>query len=295
MDKGQRHLYLVYSVGVPGIGKSFVIHKLKDYSQSLPDVAVRVCTSDLARSTTLDVYYKANNINLEDLTQEDIYQIEVLNGPVTRAAILADIQVKIKELWESGAQHNIFIMDKNHSANDVISTVNEASDLHFKDCPIHRCVLTPEIFESRPEEQKYYPFNFDILLIGLIRNLLRKEHMTMKYGPIHSLLSFIGSLQKQVKDSLQARFPLSTNTYIPVHYYGSEAVEAGKHDPIKLAVYDQLQVLVDDLVNEKKTISSSADEVVKLVDQLASMSQYAAIDEDYVRDLHKRITESKTS
>jgi len=295
MEKGQRHLYLVYAIGVPGIGKSYVINKLKDYCLSLPDTSIRICTSDMARSTTLDEYYKTNNIQIDKLTQEEIYAIEVLNGPKTRAALKADIDVKIKELSESDAVHNIFVLDKNHSNQEVIDTVNQATENHFQGSAIHYSVLTPENFGSTEGEQLYYPFNFDILLIGLIRNLCRKDHLTMKYGPIHSLLSFIGSLQKQVKDPIEGRFPQAKTSYIPVHYYNFESMDAGKADSSKKIVYEELHKLIDDLVEDKRKIPDSADDVVKLVKQLASLSDFATIDDDYVRDLHEKILESKTN
>src|SRR5688500_11790748 len=109
-----RHLYLVLTVGGPGLAKSYLIGNVKRRLQTLPDHSVNVCISDEVRSKTLAQYYIDNNIKLEDLTQEEIYKIEEINVPNTRAALMVDIQQKLEAAKDSHAVHNFFILDKNH-------------------------------------------------------------------------------------------------------------------------------------------------------------------------------------
>ena len=80
MDSEPSTLILVFTVGNPGLGKSYLLKKVTDYILTMDDTAVSVCTSDEARSKVLAVAYKVNNIDVSKLTQQEIYKIESDNG-----------------------------------------------------------------------------------------------------------------------------------------------------------------------------------------------------------------------
>lgn len=225
-----RFLYLVLTVGVPGIGKSYYIKRLKDFILTLPDHSVNVSTSDEVRSNILAKYYADNNIKLEELTQEEIYKIEDLMSPTTKAALMVDIKDKLEAAFNSQAIHNVFILDKNHSPTNLIKHVEDVANSFFGNQRIHHVVLIPETFGCNADKL-CKPFNFDILLIGLIRSLLRKEHMTMKFGSVHSLLSFIGCLQSQIKEPFEQRFPSEIFSQVALHYYDLDVMRQGKRNP----------------------------------------------------------------
>lgn len=290
--KTTRHVYLVYSVGLPGIGKSYLFGKLKDYCLTLPDNAIRICVADVSRSKVLDEHYASHHINIDELSQEAIYKIEALNGPQIKAELNRDVFAKMKELRDSQAVHNIFVIDKNHSPQSLIDTIEEAVNHNFGNPVIHRCILIPESFGSVEGEELYYPFNFNILLISLIRSLWRKDHLTMKFGPVHSLLSFIGSIKAQIKDSFEERYPKDKYSYIPIHYYNIEVIEEGLKDPENMKKFTELHKIIDELIQGKKEVPESTEQVVNLVKPLKPLNSFAKIDEDYVKEVYEKILAS---
>jgi hypothetical protein len=287
-----RHLYLVLIVGVPGIGKSYLIGRLKSFIQSLPDHFVTVCTSDEIRSKTLSQYYADNNIRLDELSQQDIYKIEELNVPNTRAALMKDIQAKLEAASSSNAIHNVFILDKNHSSKTLIAHVEDTANALFGEQRIHRVVLVPDTFGSNADKI-CKPFDFDILLIGLIRSLCRKEHMTMKFGSVHSLLSFVGCLQGQIKEPFSDRFPEERFSQAPVHYYDSEVLRKGKAEPENRKAYDELHDLICEVTAKQRTVAESADRIVELVTKLKPLSEFPVINQDVLKELYENIHSSK--
>jgi hypothetical protein len=287
-----RHLYLVLAVGVPGIGKSYLIGNFKKFIQTLPDHSINVCTSDEVRSKTLAQYYLDNNIKLEDLSQEEIYKIEDINVPNTRAALMVDIQQKLEEANQSRAVHNVFILDKNHSSKTLISFVEEVAFTLFGEVSIHHVVLVPDTFGC-DADKLCYPFNFDTLLVGLIRSLLRKSHLTMKHGTVHSLLSFIGCLQGQIKEPFSDRFPEDRYTQVPVHYYDAQKLKEGLQDPKMKAMYDELHELIWDMTTKKKTVTEGAPRTVELVKGLESLNSFPPSTEYTLKEIYSKVLESK--
>jgi hypothetical protein len=248
--------------------------------------------ADVSRSKTLDAYYLNNKINVDELTQEEIYKIEELNGKDVKQELQRDVFSKVKELKETEAVHNIFVMDKNYSPQHLIDTVEDAVNQNFTNPIVHHCVLMPESFGSSTGADFYFPFNFNILLISLIRSLWRKDHLTMKFGPIHSLFSFIGSIQAQKKDSFEERYPKERYTLIPIHYYRNETIVEGLKDPENQKLYSELHTLINELVEKKKSIPASADDVTRLVKPLIPLNTFVEFDDEYMKCLFDKIITS---
>ena len=289
---GTRHLYLIFAVGVPGIGKSYLITKFKDFCLGIPDNSVNVCISDEVRSKTLAQYYLDNGIKVQELSQEEIYKIEEINVSNTRNALMEDIKSKIEAGYKSQATHNFFIIDKNNSSKTLIKYIEEVSEPLFEGQRIHRAVLVPDSFNNK-EQNLCHPFNFDIMLIGLIRSLLRKEHMTMKFGSVHSLLSFIGCVQGQIKEPFESRFPEERFSMVTLSYYNPQVMDEGKHDPKHRQEYQELESIITDLSHGKTTVTEQAPKVVELVTKLNSLNSFANLSEDVYKDIYLRVLESK--
>lgn len=66
-------IYTVFTIGQPGLGKSYLIKKVQDMFGRDERIRLVVCTSDEARSRVLAKVYKEQNIDVSKLSQEEIY------------------------------------------------------------------------------------------------------------------------------------------------------------------------------------------------------------------------------
>lgn len=285
------NLYVLFTVGIPGLGKSYLVGKLVEYLDKLPDHAGTICTSDEVRSKVLADYYVAHQIDVAKLSQEEIYKIETDSAADIRSGLFDRVKEQFGKLLSSGKKNCFFIMDKNFCSNQLIQYVDEQAKLLFPDWTLHHGVFVPETF-TEGDDRSLYPFKLDTILIGLERSLTRKVHLTMKYGSVHSLLSFISCLQSQLKDPFDAKFPPSIYKRIPVDYYGLEAVAKGKENPEFQPKLKQLKQIVADLVSKVRPIPEACDELVEVIRVLEPMNTFANLGESELSALANRVKKS---
>lgn len=277
-------LYLIFTVGVPGLGKSSLINKLKTALAATESSCVEVCVSDEVRSAYLAREYKNREMNLERVTQEEIFKVEVECGPQVRAKLNTTIAMKLMNLRDSGSSNCFMILDKNHCTQALIDFISTESESIFKGCQIHKKLILPNQFI--PGQRDYFgPFIFDTLVIGLIRSLNRKEHLTMKYGSLHSLLSFFTCLRSHVGDEFQAKFPLATYKHVKVDYYNETTANDFKSESLNSDTLEKLKSLVTAVADKSTTIEQAADSIPRLVEQLVPMSAFVELTQDRVGNL----------
>lgn len=131
LDTEPSNIILLFTVGNPGMGKSYLIKKITHYLEKLDNTAVSVCTSDEARSKVLAVVYKVNSIDVSKLTQEEIYKIESDNSLSVRMELFAECEAKLQALAETGKRTCVFILDKNHVSPMLVDKVNEVAKNTF--------------------------------------------------------------------------------------------------------------------------------------------------------------------
>lgn len=268
-----RRFFIVFTVGIPGIGKSFIINKLKDYIQQQKDYAMEISTSDEIRSSYLAEYYKLNNIDVEKLTQEELFKIEVDQGAPVRQGLYDDIRRKLKKLLEDNARESIFVLDKNHCNKQLIAYVESQVEEIFQEQQAKFFILVPDTLKEG-EDRTFYPFHFETISVGLIRSLTRKEHLTMKYGAIHSLLSFTTCLTSQLKESFDEKFPPAKYTRIEVSYYLRQQVEDEKKKPTIVAALEKLKELILAVVQKKTEAAAACSEIEKQVAILVPINAF---------------------
>lgn len=282
------NVYLLFTVGVPGLGKSYLVNSLVQYLNKIPDHFANICTSDEVRSKVLADYYSAHNVDVSKLSQEEIYKIESDNALETRAKLFEQVKEHLGSLHASGKSNCFFIMDKNFCSNQLIQLAQEQAKQVFTGWNLHHGVFVPDIF-AEDDDRSFYPFKLETILIGLERSLTRKVHLTMKYGPVHSLLSFTSCLQSQLKDAFDEKFPPTVYKRIQVHYYSQEIVEKGKANPVLQPLIEKLREIVNDLVSKKRLVPEACDELVHIVEQLEPMNAFETPGESGLTQLVDRI------
>jgi hypothetical protein len=283
-----KNFYIVFTVGIPGLGKSYAISHFVAHCEKYPNHSLRICVSDDIRSKTLAKHYADNNIELEKLSQKEIYDIEVQVQSITRDALYRRIREEFQEMFDAHTTQNFFILDKNHCNKQLIAYVNELAEEFFKGFNIHRGIFVPEIF-AQGDDQSLYPFKFDTLLIGLCRSLHRKQHLTMKFGATHSLLSFITCLKSQLRDHFDEKFPPELYIRLPIQYYGKQPVEDVKAKEDLKAHYTTLRALIDDMIAGKKSIEESVQGVVDAVELLIAANTFEKFGVPEIEKLYQSI------
>lgn len=267
-----RRFYIGFTVGVPGLGKSFMIKKLKDVVAISSNHTMEVSVSDQARSGHLAKYYQEHKIDLNKLTHDEIFKIEVDQGPAIKQALLDDIVTRLKTLRDGHQKHNFFVIDKNLSAQSLITFVEEQVSKILSGFKVQYFIVIP----NQPElagDRSFYPFHIDTVLVGLYRSLNRKEHVTMKFGPVHSLLSFTSCLEGQIKDNFDQKFPEGKYQRLYVRYYLKDKSSSAKESSKDItAACTKLRELLLDIINKKTTCEKAAAEIVNLVQVIEPMN-----------------------
>ncbi len=282
-------IYIVFTVGIPGLGKSYLLEQIRKRAAKDSDVCIQICTSDQARSKVLDVAYKVDNIDVSVLTQEQIYKIESANSLQVRQELFAESEAKFMHLANSQKKTCIFVLDKNYCSSSLIEEINRLASNYFQNDRIHRCILVPETFEKGEEHHKLYPFKRATILIGLERSLNRKEHLTMKYGPVHSLLSFISCLKSQLKDPFNIKFPTNKYHRVVVNYYDREHYRLHVDEPQNKESLEKLRAVVLDLLDDKISVPDACPEVMKHVVDLAPLNKFANNNDDIIEGIYQSI------
>ena len=283
-SSGKRTIYLVYTLGVPGLGKSSLVNKMKDAVKEIEDSAIEVCVSDEIRSGYLAKEYGRRALDLDNTSQEDIFRIELECGPKIKEELTNQIKLKLAKLSLGETKTNIFVLDKNHCTQDLISFIWNEAELAFACAQVEGRVLVADLFD-KDETPQFYPFSFDTLTIGLTRSLNREGHPTMKYGKVHSLLSFITCLQNHLNDNFDLKFPQDNYKRIKVGYYNRQTVANFKKNGHNDIAYKRLEHLVSSLAHKTVSVSEGAPSVITALGQLKEMNEYINFDNDYMRDI----------
>ena len=284
---GERRLYLIFTLGVPGLGKSSLINKLKSLIRETPEASIEACVSDEVRSGYLAKEYDSRGLNLSEMSQEDIFRIEVECGPKIKDELNKQIKLKIQRLKDSQAKNCFFVLDKNHSSQTLITYITEEAEQIFEGMSIQKRVLVPDHFNPG-EELEFGPFSFETLAIGLIRSVNRQEHLTMKYGQVHSLLSFIGCLQNHVGDNFNSKFPEDQFKRVKVDYYNTDKVEQFKTKSTQDSTFPRLSQLISALVHKTSTVKDSSEAVIASIKQIAPMNEFIDFNDEYTnRIIHQ--------
>lgn len=287
-NKEGEYLYIVYTVGVPGLGKSSLVNKLRDYCETIGGVSVEVCVSDEVRSKVLAQEYSRRSLDMDNLTQDDVFRVEVDSGPKIKEEYNRFIANRLQVLKSEDSMIKILIIDKNYSTQSLISFVSGQAELIFPNTPISTAVLLPKNFESL-DDSKLGPFRFPTLMIALMRSLGRQGHLTMKYGPVHSMLSYITCLQSHCSDEFDQKFPLQTVKRVPVRYYELEKASAFHLDHSNKEAIQRLRNTLVDLVDKKAEIKDHVENVLKDVQTIMPMNAFVTYDELELRGILKGI------
>lgn len=269
----ERQLHVVFTLGVPGLGKSFLINKLKAACRSIIGLAHEVCVSDDVRSGVLAVEYANRKLDVDSLPQEQIYKIESECGPQIKEAFNQEIEAKLKKLKESGCAINLFVIDKNFCTKVLVDYVDAQAKKWFPDAKIYKAIIVPD----DPEDKSSYmigPLSFDTLTIGLIRSLTRHNHITMNHGSTHVLLSYFGCLVNQATDDFQAKFPQTEFRRVKANYYDEQVVTKFRESNSNQAQYERLRQVVNDLAHKKAQVSDHQGFITSVIQELIPMNAF---------------------
>lgn len=290
-SEGEHHLYLVFTTGVPGLGKTYLLDRLLAYINAQPKHLAISCSSDLVRSTVLAEHYKSEGIDITKLSEEAIYKIEADSSKQISSRLYDTLVDLLKKLKESNNERVFFFLDKNFCSKDLVKYINDQVEVIFKGWEVHRRVIVPEDFKEG-EDRHYYPLKPSTLLICLERSLKRKEHLTMKYGNIHSLYSFISCLQSQIKDPFDGKFPPSVYQRVVVDYYDRDIFNIGLQNNENRVTFDKFNGQVADLVDKKVDIPAGVDGLVDTLRSLESLNAYHKIEQKELAGLMDKIQAS---
>ena len=288
LNKCQRHIYLVFLIGVPGLGKTSLINKLKETCQESSRLCLEITRSDEVRSAIVAQEYSARGLDVHSLTQEQIFQVEVESGPRIKEELNKDICSKLNKLQEDQADRKIFVLDKNYCTKALINYIEERTNDILSDCQVHKMVIIPQTFGDS-NKVMIGPFDFDTLVIGLIRSLTRQNHITMNHGEIHTLLSFFSCLQSQASDSFEEKFPQEQFTRVQVPYYHEYSVKNFKASGNHSDQFDRLRQVVTEIALKKAQVKDHVMFICSTINQLKQMNSFVDYDEASVNSVLSNI------
>lgn len=289
--KSQRQVYLVFMVGIPGLGKTSLINKLKDSCKSSSRCGLEITRSDDVRSGVLAQEYASRGLDVTQLSEEDIYRIEVECGPKIKEELNKDICLKLEKLQDAPVDRKIFILDKNYCAKNLVQYIEEMASKILPECQVHKAVIVPQNFEAE-EKNSIGPFDFDTIVIGLIRSLTRQNHITMNHGNLHTLLSYMSCLQSQYNDPIGEKFPKDQFPRIEVPFYMNHSVSNFKAAGHLMDQYERLRQVVTELASKKATIKDHVQFICSTINQLKQMNSFVDYDESTIQGLVNTILTS---
>lgn len=292
-SESTKTLHLIFTLGVPGIGKSSLINTLRRASQAIPKMAVEVLTADEVRSAILAQEYQARSLQVENLSQEEIFKIEVESAGKIKTAFNEEVSNRLQKLSKVGSTLSLFFLDKNYCSAALVNHVNDEASKFFTGYNIERTLMVPDKTKSEDTENlKFGPFRFQTILVGLVRAINRKNHITMHYGNKHALLSFIGSLTSQVADSPSNRFPQPAYKWLEVDYYDKSLLVP---DTIEgnLSISSLKELLMSLVTKKKELCEEIFSQLVAVSAKLSHIAGFHEItDEEGLEILRKEFSAS---
>jgi len=272
-------LHLIFTLGVPGIGKSSLINTLRRASQAIPQMSVEVLTADEVRSAILAQEYQSRGLHVETLSQEEIFKIEVESGNKIKLAFNEEVSARLIKLSKVGSPLSLFFLDKNYCSASLVNHVNEEAAKYFSGYNIQRTLMVPD--KTQPEDTenlKFGPFRLQTILVGLIRAINRKNHITMHYGNKHALLSFIGSLMSQVSDEPAKRFPPVSYKWLEMDYYDKN-IKIPEQIEGTLSLENLRQLLMNLVTKKAELDEEKFSQLVAVSQKLAHLSGFHEVTE----------------
>lgn len=275
-------------IGVPGLGKTSLINKMKESCQASKRCGIEISRSDEVRSAVLAAEYATRGLVVDNLTQEEIFQVEVDCGPKTKKELNKDIVRKLTLLHDAPVDRKIFVLDKNYCSKALVDYIEDQTKEILSDCLVHRCVVVPQNF-GESGKNSIGPFDFDTLVIGLIRSLTRQNHITMNHGDTHTLLSFMSCLQSQVGDVFEDKFPKSRFPTVTVPFYQNQTVTNFKATGNLSDQYERLKQVISEIANKKAQVTDHVQFICSTINQLRQMNSFVSLDEANVQSVISNI------
>jgi len=278
-------LHLIFTLGVPGIGKSSLINTLRRASQAIPKMAVEVLTADEVRSAILAQEYQARSLQVENLSQEEIFKIEVESAPKIKTAFNEEVSNRLQKLSKVGSPLSLFFLDKNYCSASLVNHVNDEASKFFTGYNIERTLMVPDVLSGDLDSQKIVgPFRFETILVSLVRGLNRKNHITMNHGCRHVLLSFTGCLGSQLSESLESKFPKNQYRQLEVDYYSKDVAKEFLAAFPKQDQLERLRSVLMDVATKKTQIQDVEDYICGITSELVPMSTFKNLTEENAKE-----------
>lgn len=282
-------VYLIYTLGIPGLGKSSLVNKLREFCQLCPQISIEVCVSDEVRSKVLACEYAARSLDVKTVSQDDVFRVELESGQKIKEELNRLIAAKLTLLRQkTNTKLKLLVIDKNHCSKALINYVSDQANAVFPDVSVGTALLQPQGLENE-EEPTLGPLSFSNLIIGLIRSLNRSEHPTMKHGPVHSMLSYVTCLKNHCADQLEEKFPIKSVKRIHVRYFKLDKASQFLMDPVNLEQFNDLRKILTEIVENKAEIAAKIESVLSGVHFCKSMSEFIDHNEDEMLQVVKKI------
>lgn len=282
-------VYLVYTLGIPGLGKSSLVNKLREFCLACPQISIEVCVSDEVRSKVLASEYAARSLDVKTISQDEVFRVELESGQKIKEEFNRLIAVKLGLLRQrTDSKLKLLVIDKNHCAKALIKYVSDQANVIFPDASVGTALLQPQGLENE-EEPTLGPLHFSNMIIGLIRSLNRSEHPTMKHGPLHSMLSFFTCLKNHCADQLEEKFPIKSVKRIHIRYFNLGKASEFLMNPVNLEHFNGLKKILTEIVENKAEVAAKIESVLSGVHFCKSMNEFIDYNDDEMLQVVKQI------
>lgn len=289
LQNASHQIFLIYTVGIPGLGKSSLVNKLRDFCLACPQTSIEVCVSDEVRSKVLANEYAARSLDVNTVSQDEVFRVELESGPTIKEEFNRLIAAKLNMLrLQTNTKLKLLVIDKNYCSKELVNYVSNQAKTIFPDASVGSALLLPQALENE-EESNLGPLKFSTMIIGLVRSLNRSEHPTMKYGPVHSMLSFVTCLKNHCADLLEEKFPVKSVKRIHVRYFKLEKASEFLQNPVNAEQFKRLKEILTDIVENKAQIAAKIECVLNGVHFCKSMSEFIDYGEEEMLQVMKNI------
>jgi len=248
-------------------------------------MAVEVLTADEVRSSILAQEYQSRGLLVENLSQEEIFRIEVESANKIKIAFNEEVSSRLQKLALVGSPLSLFFLDKNYCSASLVNHVNEEASKHFGGYNIERTLMVPDLLASDVSPQRIVgPFSLETILVSLVRGLNRKNHITMNHGSTHVLMSYTGCLGSQIGEPLQAKFPPEQYRYLEVDYYSKDVAREFLSKFPKQDQLDRLRNVLIDVASKKTHLKEVEAYICAITSELVPMSTFKNLTEENAKE-----------
>lgn len=263
MQAESKRLYLCFFSGLPGVGKTTLLSGLHAHYSKKEGTAIEISSSDQCRSEAIQAEIQDRGLLRPDLSEAQLYQIEVDAAKRTKEALVHDIRARLGLLLKGGARNNLFVLDKNFCDLALVDEVFKTAKELFLENRITAAVLVADdLFNIK--QSRFYPFSFDTVIISLARSLNRGNHPTMNNGYRHTLMSHLNCLLRSCADNFDAKFPPTKFHYVQVNYYDEKRLRDLEKDPEGEKAFQKLNSILLPIIREQKSMEPHFEEIFNL-------------------------------